>query len=96
MSIALDGMVDTNATIKGTARNAHAGAVVLTEDRTPIYIDGLQSWSATGMDGRDVEVTGTLRLRSLAPDPVVDDDGAVSHGITGDSYVIENASWKAS
>ncbi len=96
MSIELDDKVGTNATINGTARNAKMGAVLLTDDRTPIYIDGLESWSGTGLDGKSIEVTGKLCLRSLAPDPVVDDDGAVSHGLQGDSYVFENANWKAS
>lgn len=96
MSIELTGKVGTEATIEGTARNAHAGAVLVTEDRTPIYIDGLSSWSSTGFDGKNVSVTGMLRQRSLAPDPVTDADGAVSHGMDGDSYVFENASWKLS
>lgn len=94
MSIQLSNMVDTKATIEGTARNAHLGAVLLTEDRTPIYIDGLRSWDDTGLDGQQIKVEGMLRRRKLAPDPVVEDDGSVSHGVEGDNYVFENASWQ--
>jgi len=94
MTIQLDSMVDSKAKIEGTARNARMGAVVLTSDRTPIYIDGLDSWSGTGLDGKQIVVEGMLRLRKLAPDPVVDEEGAISHGLQGDSYVVENASWQ--
>ena len=96
MSIQLDSMLDKKATITGVAGNARMGAVVLTDDRTPIYIDGLESWADTDLAGQQVEVSGTLRSRSLAPQATVDADGAVSHGMDGaSSYVLENASWKA-
>lgn len=96
MSIQLDSMLDKKATITGVARNARMGAVVVTDDRTPIYLDGVDSWDDTDLDGQRVEVSGTLRRRSIAPQATVDADGAVSHGMDGaDNYVLENASWKA-
>ena len=69
------------------------GAVVLTEDRTPVYVAGLREWDED-IEGEDIEATGVLRRRSLAPDPVVDEHGAVSHGAEGSNYVLEGASWK--
>jgi len=85
-------LVDQEVTINGCARDAFLGAVVLMADRTPIYVDGLAEWQ-DDIEGEDIQATGILRRRSLAPDPVVDEDGAVSHGVEGRNYVLEGASW---
>lgn len=87
-----DNQLDQEVTVSGCARDAFMGAVVLTEDRTPIYVDGLREWDED-IEGEDIQATGVLRRRSLAPDPVVDEDGAVSHGAEGTNYVLEGASW---
>lgn len=90
----LSEQVNQRATVQGVARDAHAGAVVLTEDRTPVYIAGLSEW-AGGLSGQPVAVSGVLRRRSVAPTPQVGADGGISHGIEGDSWVIEDATWTA-
>ena len=90
----LASLVGTKATINGTARNAHAGAVVLTDDRTPVYIDGLESWDETDLDGESVAVEGTLNKRPIVPQAETAADGAVSHGMDAEAvFVIDNASW---
>jgi hypothetical protein len=78
--------------ICGVARDAAAGAVVLLSDRTPVYIHGLDAWDAK-YEGKPVKATGVLRHRHVAPEARVDADGAVSHGVSGASYVLEGASW---
>jgi hypothetical protein len=73
---------------------AHQGPVVLLEDRTPVYVAGLFEWP-DDLNGEDVKATGTLLRTSLAPDPTVDKDGAVSHGAFGDDWVLKDATWEA-
>lgn len=90
--MALTSQVDQQVTLRGTARNAHLGAVLVMEDRTPVYIDGLDGWN-DAFDFQSVAVTGTLRFRSVAPNATVDDDGAISHGMAGANYVFEDATW---
>lgn len=89
---ALDQLIDQEVTLSGVARNAHAGAVLLMPDRTPVYIDDLPSWEEE-IHGKNVQVTGTLRQRKLAPDPTPSPGGGVSHGIHGQSWVLEGARW---
>ena len=89
----LQSKVGTQVTIEGTARNAAAGAVVLTDDRTPVYVDGIASWDRA-TDGKKVSASGTLRTRG--GDPVVNDRGEYSHGVPGDRFVLEQPSWKVS
>ncbi|MBM4393337.1 MAG: hypothetical protein FJ090_19625 [Deltaproteobacteria bacterium] len=89
----LDQQVGTQLTIEGTARNAMAGAVVLTADRTPIYVDGLERWDLA-FDGKRVSACGTLRKRG--GDDVVDASGVQSTGISGDHFVLEQPSWTLS
>lgn len=88
----LHSIVDRQATVVGTARNAHMGAVVLTEDRTPVYIAGLQEWDGA-FDFKKVKASGMLRFRPIAPIASVDADGAVSHGMSGAVFVLDGASW---
>jgi hypothetical protein len=80
-------------TITGVARNAVLGAVVQKDGGGVLYIDGLSEWDDS-IAGKRVEVRGTLVTRKLAPDPVVDKDGGISHGMAGSAGVIEGAVWK--
>jgi hypothetical protein len=89
----LDQLLGEAVTLSGCARDAMMGAVVLTEDRTPIYLAGMREWNED-IEGEDVEVKGVLQRRSLAPDPVVDEQGNHSHGVEGTNYVLDGASWK--
>jgi len=89
----LDHLIGEAVTLSGCARDAMMGAVVLTEDRTPVYMAGMREWSED-VEGEDVEVKGVLRRRSLAPDPVVDEHGNHSHGAEGTNYVLDEVTWK--
>jgi hypothetical protein len=85
--------VGQQAEIRGTARNAMAGAVVLTEDRTPVYIDGLERWDDS-LDGSEVRVTGTLTRGSAAPQASTNQQGEVSHGMEGGNFIVQDAKWE--
>lgn len=91
--MSLDQKVGTHVTIEGTARNAMAGAVVLTADRTPIYVDGLERWDGA-FDGKKISASGTLRKRG--GDDVVNDAGEHASGIAGSHFVLEQPSWALS
>ncbi len=79
-------------TIRGVARDAKGGAVVVT-DGGPDYVLGLESWPSA-LAGRKVEVTGVVRQKKHIPDPV-GPRGEVAQGAWGDQTVIEGATWKA-
>ncbi|MCP4867292.1 MAG: hypothetical protein GY898_01060 [Proteobacteria bacterium] len=83
--------VGQTITITGEAGNARMGAIVFTPDRTAVYLLGKEEWETENR--QTVTVTGTLRSVSLAPNATVDKDGAVSHGMDGDSWVLEGATW---
>jgi hypothetical protein len=89
---ALDALVDQEAYVRGVARDAALGAVVVTDDGAVVYVDGLRAWPAAA-SGKRVEVKGTLRRRKLAPDPVIGADGGISHGAVGTNLVVEGAAW---
>lgn len=91
--MSLEQQVDTQVTIEGTARNAMAGAVVLTADRTPIYVEGLERWDSA-FDGKKVSASGTLRKRG--GDDTVNAAGEHSSGITGNHFVLEQPTWALS
>ena len=89
----LEQQIDSKVTITGTARNAMAGAVVLTADRTPVYVAGLDRWDRA-FDGKQVSASGTLRRE--AGDEVVNSKGEHSHGIAGGRFVLEGPTWTLS
>jgi hypothetical protein len=88
-----DPRIGTLTTIVGTAANAALGAVVVDEQGDVYYLDGLAEWDDALLDRR-VEVTGTLRRKKLAPDPVVGPGGEVSHGMKGTALVLDNPTWR--
>jgi hypothetical protein len=79
-------------TVIGIAENAHQGAVVTLSDGNEVYVDGLRWWD-NGLLRERVMVTGTLREKKLAPDPE-DNGGIVSHGMFGESLVLEGPTWE--
>jgi hypothetical protein len=89
----LQDKVDSKVTIEGTARNAALGAVVLTDDRTPVYVDGLESWDRA-TDGKKVSASGMLG--KCGGDQLVNAAGEYRHGVPGDRFVLEQPSWTVS
>jgi len=82
--------LDRTATVRGEAWNAFAGAVIETADGDLVYLAGLATWGQE-LVGRQIEATGTLRRRRIGPDP---SGAAIGHGITDDSYVLDDATWR--
>jgi hypothetical protein len=84
--------VGESVRFQGTAWNAAAGATVeVAGSRRPIYIDGLDSWS-TELEGKSVEVSGTLRLREAQVGPA-DEGDFPDHGIDTATLVLDGAEW---
>ncbi|MFT3694856.1 MAG: hypothetical protein QM831_17030 [Kofleriaceae bacterium] len=88
--MSLSESVGKQITVEGTARNAAAGAVIMTGDG-PIYLQGIESWDKA-TDGKQVSVTGTLRAQDNGS--LVNDKGEYSHGIPGKKYELASATWK--
>ena len=80
--------------LRGRARNAKAGAVVVTDDGGAFYIEDLDSWGDDVL-GSEIEVRGLLVSKKHIPDPVVDADGAISQGAWGDQDVLRGAKWQS-
>ena len=91
--IELKQFLGKKVTLLGTSRDAKAGAVLITGDRNPIYINGLASWSADLL-GKQVSVKGVLKKEKFIPDPIIDENGAISTGATGDQFVLKNVKIK--
>ncbi|MGY0231835.1 hypothetical protein [Longispora urticae] len=87
----LDELVGLTVTLRGTAADAHRGAVVHGDADWVVYVEGLADWGGTV--GLSVEVTGLLIETPLAPEPAVR-DGAVSHGASGTRHVLRGATWR--
>jgi hypothetical protein len=80
-------------TIDGKAENAKGGAVVITDTMGVVYLDGIDSWD-DDVVGKEVIVKGEIFHGKHIPDPVVDEDGAISTGAAGIQTVLLNPRWK--
>jgi len=88
MSLAAD-------TLTGTAQNAKAGAVLMTDDGRMLYISGMSGWPE-GVDGHAIIVTGQVASEAVVPAAVQAPDGTWSQGKkeAGDDLVIRDARWQ--
>ena len=59
-------------------------------DGEPIYISGLRTWDAE-LNGQQVEVTGTLRLRGRTAGP--GPGGMPMHGFDDETFALDDAEW---
>lgn len=77
--------------IRGVAKNAKAGAVIVT-DGDVIYVGGLSEWPEEVLD-KTVEATGKLVDEKFIPDPV-GETGLPQQGAEGSQSVLKEAEWK--
>ena len=77
--------------VRGLAETGAGGALVEVEGE-PIYINGLHRWDAE-LDGKQVEVTGTLLVRAPTAGP---GPGEMPlHGIDEETFALADAEWTA-
>jgi hypothetical protein len=81
----------TDRVLVGIARDAKAGAVVVT-DGGPVYIDQLDAWPPD-LHGRRVRVKGRLADVKRIPDPV-NEKGEIVQGAPGTQSVLFGAVWE--
>ena len=86
----IEKLIGQKITIIGIAKDAKGGAVLLTSDKVPIYIKGLDSWSPE-LFNKQLKVTGMLKEEKFIPDPIIDENGSISTGAYGDQLVLEDA-----
>jgi hypothetical protein len=83
-----DSSLDFESIIRGSARNAKAGAVVSMKSGEVIYVQGLEKWPLELL-GKNVEVMGILQRKGIFPEVRMDSDGSISQGMEGIPLVIE-------
>lgn len=83
---------DMKFTIQGKAENVKMGAIIITSKNEVYYIDGLTEWNGVLLD-KTLEVSGMLEIKKeITGDS--NGTGLSRQKISGDQYIISNASWK--
>jgi hypothetical protein len=85
-----DDRIDQHIEVEGQAYPSAAGATVHTGEQS-YYLGGGVSWD-TGMIGKRVRVSGLLRLRRAQVETRPPDEEQ-EHGLTDDTFVIEEPKW---
>jgi hypothetical protein len=83
----LEKVLGQKVTLNGTARDAKGGAVLLTDDGTPVYIEGLAYWTPE-IEGTRISTSGVLTKIKYIPDPTIGEDGGISQGAIGMQFVL--------
>jgi hypothetical protein len=78
--------------VVGSASLAAAGPMVNADDGRRYYLLGVEEWRRD-MRGKRIVVTGTLRLRP-AQVQTLSPDQPQSHGLPGETLVIDDAQWR--
>lgn len=89
----LDGLLDTDVDLDGTAYDTKAGAVLVLPDETTIYIEGLSAWPRE-LSGKAVAVRGRLTREKVIQKPETILDGLTTQGAEGDQLLLSDASWE--
>ncbi|MHA1126538.1 MAG: hypothetical protein ACTSO7_08620 [Candidatus Heimdallarchaeota archaeon] len=80
-------LLNKEISMKGLAVVSKAGACIkLAEDI--VFIQNKHDWEDEELN-KIVVVTGTLVEKKFIPDPVIDEDGAISQGAEGTQFVLE-------
>ena len=85
-------LIGQNVNFIGRAENAKGGAVVVLQNQGVIYIRNLSSWEDE-IIGKQVSISGIVRLEKYIPDPYTSEDGGISQGAIGSQYVLDDAQW---
>jgi len=80
-------LLNKEISMKGLAVVSKAGACIkLAEDI--VFIQNKYDWEDDELN-KLVVVTGTLVEKKFIPDPIVDENGAISQGAEGNQFVLE-------
>ncbi|MBD3187951.1 hypothetical protein GF325_14030 [Candidatus Bathyarchaeota archaeon] len=83
----IESKIGQQVRLEGVARDAKGGAVLILDDGTPVYMENLDYWDEN-TQGQIVIASGTLVRVKYIPDPVVDENGAISQGAEGLQLVL--------
>ncbi|NHJ05381.1 MAG: hypothetical protein EAX90_11190 [Candidatus Heimdallarchaeota archaeon] len=80
-------MFEKLITLKGKAVDSKAGACLKIKDEI-VFIEDISSWEDE-LYGKELLITGILKLKKIIPDVVIEEDGAISQGAPGEQYILE-------
>ena len=74
--------------LKGLTANSKAGACIKLESDI-VFIQEKFGWDDEELN-KNIIASGTLVEKKFIPDPIVDEDGAISQGAEGTQFVLED------
>jgi hypothetical protein len=89
----LEQMLGQEVTLQGTARDAHAGGLLVLDDGVMVFVAGVPAWDEDVVDRRLV-LSGVLARESFGPEPQVTPEGGYTQGMSGEVYVVRDPTWR--
>lgn len=77
---------EQETTISGKAENLKAGAVLMIDENTPVFIEDMDEWD-DDMIGKTIKLTGVLRRKQIYPE-IKTEGGIISQGMSGVPMVL--------
>jgi hypothetical protein len=78
---------EQETTVSGKAYNAKAGAVLMIDENTPVYIEGMEEWD-DDLIGKSVKLTGVFIDEQVYPQANSEKDD-ISQGISGTPRILK-------
>jgi hypothetical protein len=86
-------IMNSTITVTGLAQNGKGGALLVVDDNTVYYLEGMDAWE-NSMVGTRIEVTGALRIETLSENDLKNEQGEYTQGTAGDKRILTNVKWK--
>jgi hypothetical protein len=80
-------------TVSGVAQNGKGNALLVVEDSTVYYIEGMDFWE-TIIVGRKIEITGVLQLETMSEGGLKNEQGEYKQGVADEKRILTNVKWK--
>ena len=88
-----ENLIGKEITLLGLAVDCKAAACLKLKNDLVVYIPNIDFWNSEFL-GKEVYITGVLQWKKIIPDPIIDENGAISTGAEGEQLILENAKWK--
>ncbi|NHI94864.1 MAG: hypothetical protein EAX96_20415 [Candidatus Lokiarchaeota archaeon] len=79
-------LIGKEITLKGEVANCKAGPCLSLKDGSIIYVQELND----ELIGKKIKLKATFLRKKIIPDPMIDENGAISTGAHGDQFILEN------
>ncbi|RLI68157.1 MAG: hypothetical protein DRP02_13155 [Candidatus Gerdarchaeota archaeon] len=86
---ALEKYIGKEVVLTGLAVRTKAGPAILLKDKQIVFVENLLEWPEK-REGKQLMLKGILSKEKIIPDVVIEADGAISQGASGEQLILRD------